>query len=178
MISHEADMPPDLIDGFVVSCRALGIQPHVEKKPKSVFSAAEDYIPTAIVVFLAKPFFDAFLKKAGEDAYGAFKKAFVSLLKKASALKMIVFASAEKKFDPQYPFSRVVSIYSKSPEGITMKFLFFAEGDDEYFSAATESLCDILRSGSLPRADHRPMGGIYILYYDRKSKVWTYKARK
>jgi len=89
--------------------------------------AMEDYIPTALIVFLAKPFFDAFLKKAGEDSYVTFKKGLASLVKKAAAIKVTIFASAEKKVDPKYPYSHVVSIYSKSADGFTLKFLFSRE---------------------------------------------------
>lgn len=178
MVAHEEGVPPNLISEFIGECRSLGIEPHVERKEGGAYNALEDYIPTAIMLFLAKPFLDGFLKKAGEESYAALKKALAALIRKAAAIRLIVLTSGKGKIDPQYPFSRYVAIYSRSPEGTTLKFLFYTEGDSDYFSASTEALCDMLRTGNLPRPDHRPIGGIYILHYDRQTKAWTYKPNR
>lgn len=178
MLAHESGVSPKLIGDFADECRLLGIEPQIETRESRAYNALEDYIPTAIMLFLAKPFFDGFLKKAGEDSYAALKKALAGLIKKAASVRLMVFASGEGKIDPQYPFSRYVAIYSKSPEGTTLKFLFHTEGDEEYFNASTESLCEMLRSGNLLRPDHRPLGGLYIFYYDKQSKTWAYKQNR
>lgn len=172
-------MQPQVYSPFVDECRRLGVEPQVHPRVGgNAFAAAEDYIPTALMVFLAKPFFDAFLKKAGEDSYAAFKKALAALLKRARGIKVTVVAFGDKKVDPTYPFSRVVSIYSKAPDGSTLKFLFLAEGDEEYLDSSAAALCDMLRHGTLPVPDSRPAGGIHILYYDRQSKRWAYKNER
>jgi hypothetical protein len=176
-ILHFDDVPAPLIEGFVNDCKKVSIDPIVESKPSSPYNALEDYIPTAIALFIAKPFLEAFLKKAGEDSYSVLKTALKSLLKKASQVKVHIFASAPGKFDPNYPFSRYISIYSKTPQGVTLKFIFLTSREEKYYDAATEKLFEMIQNESVPQGDFRPLGNIQILYFDETTLEWKCKNR-
>lgn len=59
-----------------------GLDFRVESRPEpGMYAGVEWLIPTAVIVFLGRPYFDSFLKEAGKDHYQLLKK----MLQKMSA---------------------------------------------------------------------------------------------
>jgi hypothetical protein len=93
-------IPSSVIDPFISECVRLGVPFEAHETDPEPYAGLEDYLPTAVMILIAKPFIDAFLKKAGEDGYELFKKSLVGVLSRAREVHIKIFTSGNKKSDP------------------------------------------------------------------------------
>ena len=174
-IQHSRMLPPSIVEPFLEDCERLAIPFEAQETEPEVYAAAEDYIPTAIAVYLAKPFIDAFLKKAGEDGYQLFKKGLAALLVRAREVHLRIMTSGDKKSDPDYPFSRVVSVYSRSNDGIPIKFLFPHSLSAGEYEQAVENLALFIEDFATLEEGRR-MGHLILMEFCPDTKVWTERS--
>ncbi len=180
-VVHEEQIPQELFDTLREDLSLAHTEPYIEKVPnRGSYAGIEEYLPTAVMVLLAKPFFDAFLKKAGEDSYELLKKALVRFVKKAAEINVesITSVLTPKKVDPSYPFSRCIAIHSKLGNNPPVKFLIHTGKEEEYYSSAVSSLLEIIKSDNLPAVSEPPSCGIYVFVFDERSRSWMQKTRK
>lgn len=140
LISRQEDISSEAIEEFTEDLSRLSIPFKTEQTGRGIYNGIEHYLPTALVVLIAKPFFDAFLKKAGEDAYVLFKRSLAALIAKAAKLRVQVISAGKEKVSQQSEFSRAVSIYAKTATGVTVKFLMPAEGSEGEYRQAVDSM--------------------------------------
>ena len=184
LISRQEDIHEALLEEFVATLNALFIPFETEQRERTVHASLEYYIPTALVVFLAKPFFDGFLKKAGEDAYAAFKRAFAALVSKASSIAIRVVRSAPAKIADVSPYSRVISIYAHTASGIRLKFLLPATTTEAEALIVLDSLLSLLQDHySSPGTDTLSVilstsktRFLRVLHYDAATNTWSLLA--
>jgi hypothetical protein len=170
-IQHADFIPSSVIDPFIQECERLGVPFEAHQTESEPYAGLEDYLPTAVMILLAKPFLDAFLKKAGEDGYELFKKSLVGVLSRARAINIKVFASGDKKSDPEYPFSRVFSVYSKSVSGTPVKFLFPHSLSDVDYEVAIGEMTALLEDmAMIPHG--RRMGSLILLEFSIDTMKW------
>ena len=174
-IQHLNILPSTLTGPFFDECERLSIPFEVHETEPQPFNAVEDYIPTAIAIYLAKPFIDAFLKKAGEDGYILFKNALARLASRAREVRLRVMTSGDKKSDPNYPFSRVFSIYSKSACGTPVKFLFPHSLTDAEYDEAIETLALFLEDTPALESGRR-MGHLILMEFNLETKSWVERS--
>lgn len=174
-IEHANYLPSSVIEPFISECERLGVPFEAHETEPEPYAGVEEYLPTAIMILLAKPFIDAFLKKAGEDGYNLFKKSLVGLLSRAREVRVKVLTSGDKKSDPDFPFSRIFSVYSKSATGIPMKFLFpHSLSDSEYGTAIDEMTALLQDTSGLPAG--RRMGSLILMEFSKERRVWVERS--
>jgi len=174
-IQHGRIIPSSVIKPFIDECERLSVPFEAEESEPQPYAGIEEYIPTAIVIFLAKPFIDAFLKKAGEDGYEQFKKALAGVLSRAKAIHLKVITSGDKKSDPDFPFSRIFSVYSKATDGTPMKFLFPHSLSDSEYEIAIDTMTTLLNDTSGLNSGRR-MGSTILMEFSSSTKSWTERS--
>ena len=180
LIARQEDIPPEVVGDFTTTLSELSIPFQAEETERRIFNALEYYIPTALVIFLAKPFFDAFLKKAGEDSYVLFKRGLGALVSRASRIKVRIISNSPQKISETSPYSRVVSIYSHSPSGARIKFLLPAEDSEDECLQIIDSILSLLRENHAGDSDDQlsrilsttKTRSLKVLRYDSDSASW------
>ncbi|MDO8827317.1 hypothetical protein [Methylophaga sp.] len=111
---------------FKNAVSAQGLDVVVESRPPNgPIACAEWFIPTAIVVFLAKSYFDGFLKEAGKDHYQLLKSKLSQVTTKTMRMPRIepVLFGTKGKLRKNNPYSLALSIYAEANDGNIFKLL-------------------------------------------------------
>ncbi|HRE79260.1 MAG TPA: hypothetical protein PLL09_15695 [Flavobacterium sp.] len=170
----QKDIKPFLING---------IQVEYKIKEMRVFAALEWTIPTAIVVYILKPYFDAFLKEAGKQHFDVLSKSLKSLINKGKEMNVKLITSSEtpEKLSKNYNQSLAISVLFETKKGKIIKLLFDNDLEKEdwdyaidqmmeyvvenYENESTSKLCDVIKDFNKERA--------YKIYaiIDKKTKL-------
>jgi len=125
-VVFEEGIPDDQFAEFKDAVSASGLDVVVESRPAAgPYAGVEWFIPTAIVFFVAKSYFDGFLKEAGKGHYQLLK----SKLSKTAAKTMQspriepVLLGTKGKLREDSPYSLALSIYAEANDGNTFKLL-------------------------------------------------------
>jgi len=81
-ISYLAGTPDDAVSEFVTTVERPGLELRVQHQEPTPRASMEWLAATAVVVYLAKPYFDGFLSEMGKDHYNALKRGLVALGKR------------------------------------------------------------------------------------------------
>jgi hypothetical protein len=68
-VSYQEDVPSRVISDFLDALKTAGLTVDTKKRSIGVFMTMEWAIPTLVIAYLAKPYFDGFLSEAGKDHY-------------------------------------------------------------------------------------------------------------
>ncbi|MEQ6342916.1 MAG: hypothetical protein M3A44_15050 [Gammaproteobacteria bacterium] len=155
----------------------------VRRPPEGPFAALDWLIPTGIILFIAKPYFETILKKMAEDHYAILKSATGKLWKKFFGPKPEIERAVHGRGGvvKESPFSRSFSITAQSVHGTKITLLFPRDVTSEDFVLAIEKfellmlqhhasggadpLSSLLESRELP-----PMDWQQLIYLNPKSK--------
>jgi hypothetical protein len=126
-ISYEESIPADLFDDFDKSLREDSLNFVIDVRPNpGPCAGIEWFLPTAIIVFIGKSYFDGFLKEAGKDHYNKLKESISGLTRKTMTqprIEPIIIASHEGKIRKDNPYSLAFSIYAEANNGNRFKLL-------------------------------------------------------
>lgn len=91
-----------------------------------VMAAMEWTIPTLVVAYLLKPFFQSFLTEAGKDVYAHTKKQLKLFIAKNRTLKIKLMAASQSinKLSKTYDQSLSISVKARIHENLTITALF------------------------------------------------------
>ena len=91
----------------------------------TLFAGIEWAMPTIVVVYLLKPFFEAFLKKFGEDVYELTKSRFKRLIIKNRKIKVkrIAASKSPDKLSKSYDQSLAISLKARLDSKIIVTVL-------------------------------------------------------
>lgn len=145
-IVYPDGMPSEPFDEFCNSISSDNLCLKVHKEENLVLRASiEDLLQTAIVVYIAKPYFEAFLSEMGKDHYLTLKAAIKSLFSKLKPMHARVVTAKGTK-DRNSRYSVTYSIFAESAAGTRIKFLFpenaAVEEQETIIEAALEFLMD------------------------------------
>ena len=100
----------------------LNIEARSEPGP---FASIEWLIPTAIIAFIGKPYFEEFLKEMGKDHYRLLKSALIKLTKKSINQPRLepVIMGTPGKTQQKNPYTMAFSILAEGRSGYTFKLL-------------------------------------------------------
>lgn len=90
------------------------------------FACAEWFIPTAIAVFLGKPYFESFLKEMGKDHYNLLKKGISGLCVKTVSSRRfepVLMSSQGGKVNQNNPYTLSFSVMAETGNGYNFKLL-------------------------------------------------------
>lgn len=144
MLLHTEAIPAEYIADFVDTVRTERLELLVQSRPSRMpFAAIEWLMPTAIVAYLAKPYFDSFLKEMGKDHYGLLKDGLNKMYgrvagPKAPDLKLV---SSAGKVDEEQQYSLFFSIVVEGLDSNRFKLLIPRPiTESEYELAVSEFL--------------------------------------
>jgi hypothetical protein len=66
-------VPEEFLSHFTTIVRTDGLSLLVQSRPSLPYAGIEWYMPTALFVYIAKPYFESFLKEMGKDHYEVLK---------------------------------------------------------------------------------------------------------
>jgi hypothetical protein len=170
---YPASCPDDAMEEFLTDLAEQGIAVPVRRDDRWPMAGLEDWLVTLAAVYLAKPFFESFLKEAGRDAYVALKRSIARFwpvfFGKDRQVRVRVAASAPKKLSSGR-FSRAFSLMARTSEGM-IKLALRDDATREELDEAIATFLALLEqvyAGNGPALRYR--GGIALVAYDRDRK--------
>ena len=133
--SYQEGLPEQIARDFVDDVTGNGLNVRSKARPAGIYANIEWAIPTFIVVYVLRPYFEAFLSEAGKDHYAALKRAFLRLLAK------IYGKTPEERRKGR---SLVFSIQSATRDGRSIKFVFPEGVSHETYEQIVGDLFDLL----------------------------------
>lgn len=137
-------------------------------------------MPAAIALYLAKSFFDSFLKSLGADAYAKTKLLLAKTFSNTNSLNLTIVASGEGKIGKGTNYSRIFSIHSNTLDGRSIKFLMPDNPTEEQSEEIIGSLIDQMAAYYETSEDSQILNiilksesrGTMYLSYSFDSKSW------
>ena len=182
-VFHVATVPAEFFADFTDSVRADRLEVLVQTRPSGVpFAAIEWLMPTAIVAYLAKPYFESFLKEMGKDHYGLVKQGLKKLYARVAGpdAPEVALVSTAGKIPKDQPYSLFFSVVLEGPEGNRFKLLIprpISELEYEVAIGAFLDFADRLHSKRLDKGtvaafeDVPHVGGTVLVVYDVEAKT-------
>jgi hypothetical protein len=101
-------------------------------------------MPTAIVAYLAKPYFESFLKEMGKDHYGLVKEGLKKLYARVAgpAAPEVSLVSTAGKVDKGQPYSLFFSVVVGGPDGSRFKLLIPRPISETEYALAIEAFLE------------------------------------
>jgi hypothetical protein len=182
-ISYQDDMPEQLVLDLAKELREANVEVEIEKRPNTPFIALEWAIPTAIIVYLAKPYIDSFLKEAGKDHYLIVKEKLTKFAQKVLKIRRqtVVSSQSPNKVRADNPVSSSFSLCSITIDGRPLKFLFLGDREDDYYEYCINEIFSVLlnHAQEFPddyisnQADRLPRRSRDIyMFFDESAKKW------
>jgi hypothetical protein len=136
-------VPVDILDTFVdeVATRTLEID---IREQNNVFAGLQWLIPTAVVLFITRAYFDALFSELGKDHYAVLKRAAVSLYRRMSTIS-IVRGGTPGKIAAEPTYSMAFSIVATGEE-INLKLLVQPELSKEDAAIALDAFFALIAS--------------------------------
>ena len=182
-VSHTTSIPEDVFADFVhiVSAEKLDLQME-SREEDGPFAALEWLIPTAVVVYISKSYFDGFLKEMGMDHYALLKAGLKTLHGKliGPLVPKATVISTHGKAKGEHIYSLRYSILAEAGEGLRFKLLIRSEVSSDEYDEVLASFLTFLAAyhgGTLDGtsveqlAQARVVGTTMLLTFNSESKA-------
>ncbi|MGV3538779.1 MAG: hypothetical protein ACO1OQ_03155 [Rufibacter sp.] len=168
------NFPDIILDEIINEIDEPQLKIAVKKTSPGAFAAAEWTIPTILITYLLKPYFEEFLKEAGKDHYQKLSnwlKKFVTNTKDIS-VKTITSSGSVHKLDDSYTQSKAISLIIQTKTGKPIKLLFDNDLSKEDWENAIDSILDFVINNyenfpndeiSIKTKDLKPNKPVYVL---------------
>lgn len=157
----------------------------VKGRPESgPFACVEWFIPTAIAVFIGKPYFESFLNEMGKDHYSLLKKGIAGLcIKTVSSrrLEPVLMASPSSKITRENPYTLSFSVIAEAGNGYNFKLLLPKIDNSFNYHRATDKFIDFIAdyhsdgefslAAEIIKISDAPGGTILITYNSDADKI-------
>jgi len=80
-VSYEEQFPEEIISHFISGIASPGLDIKSEARESEPKAGLEWLVPTAVIIFIGKAYFDSFLKEMGKDHYQLLKRGVAALWK-------------------------------------------------------------------------------------------------
>ncbi|WP_110686072.1 hypothetical protein [Salinicola aestuarinus] len=172
-ISYQEDIPQGFIDEFSATVSAPRLQLKIESRSRGFYASIEWALPTLVIAYLAKPYFEGFLQEAGKDHYQALKKGILQLARR-------LHGKHPERRDRKRSllFSTIVSLQ----DGRSLKFIFPEGVSLEKYEIAVDSMYSLLSehfqmhpSDSITEIAVKLSSPSRSLYFefDPEQEIWT-----
>ncbi len=182
-IFHVDSIPANTFADFtqLISCDELNLQieSHEESGP---YAALEWLLPTAVIVYISKSYFDGFLKEMGKDHYNLLKAGFKKLSEKVigpSAPKITLLGSSGKISKEQL-YSPVFSVLAEIDSEIKFKLLISIDSSQEEYEQGIQAFLAFLYDFHLYKLDSgmieilnsaQVINGVILLAFNQETKA-------
>lgn len=184
-ILYADKVPSEFFDDFLSSISDENLNILIESRGSDQhFACLEWFIPSVIGVFLAKSYFDGFVKEAGKDHYQLLKTKLSNLSHKSLETPKIepVLFGTTGKLSTNNPYSLAFSVHAEATDGKVFKLLLPkpTEGSDytlhiyaflEYLSDFHSGVKNYGDIGYQEQAITTPGGLIFVHYNERKECI-------
>ena len=178
-LTHVEQVPSELLERFCsdIDAESLDCQ-RVQQPLPGPQAGMEWYVPTALVIFVLKPYFTSFLEEAGKDHYVLLKKSLRGLWKhffgRDRSLHVNVAEAGEKVVQPKYSLSLSISTVIENERVI--KFLIPDDCSEEEYEEGVNAFLDFVRSyhcsperHAINRAEEQGWG-LILIEYNKETK--------
>lgn len=148
-ILHEDQIPEAAFQDFADSIRAPGLIFEHEARPSGVpFAGMEWLMPTALLAYVAKPYFESFLKEMGKDHYELLKKGFNKLYERFAGpgAPDTQIIGTQGKASKEQPYSLFFSVVAEAPDGVRLKLLIPRPIESAEYEIAISKFLDMVQS--------------------------------
>ena len=139
-----------ITDDFTEKIDAPGIEIQCESRPQlGPMMCIEWYIPTALIIFIGKAYFDSFLKEMGKDHYGAFKNGMSLIWERLFSKDKVLeykLVGTKGKLTENYIYSLEFSLVGEIEQGKSFKFLFESDIGESEFRDRAELILNFLNT--------------------------------
>ena len=187
VVYQEPIITSDVVDGFEDDIQSPGLKVLLEPVPMMGARAALEWLmPTAIVAYIAKPYFESFLSEMGKDHYAISKKAFNNLrarIHKMYGERFKLVGTKGKLGSDAYKFSPVFSIESQTPFEYRVKLLIQTEIEPEQFNLAVEEYLNFLNELYNPNEQsvdsklllsNKPVSSVFLVCFNPEAGKLEY----
>lgn len=144
VLSYEDKFPPEMFADFASDIDAANLSFASEARPSGALYASFEWLaPTAIVAYLAKPYFDGFLSEAGKEHYHQFKMACAAFAAKLARVKATVVGTPGKVRTDR-PYSLIFSFETRA-DGIRIKAMIPENLSSDDAAEVVGALLDFMR---------------------------------
>jgi hypothetical protein len=182
VLSYVDILPERLFEPFKDAIQAPGLDVLVEQRPMRPQAGIHWLIPTAVVLYITKSYFDGYLKEVGKEHYQVLKKAmssfWSSFFGENRAVLATVVGTPGKLAADHEKYSLMISVVAEANSGLRFKLLFEDALSTQEFNLAVAQFLDFLQdyyAGSLDSttmsrlASTREVGKTILATYDRAS---------
>ncbi|GAB2526802.1 hypothetical protein [Rufibacter soli] len=140
------NFPDTILDEIINEIDEPTLKIAVSKVPRTPFAAIEWTVPTIVIAYLAKPYFEEFLKEAGKDHYHKLSKWLKKIVTNSKNMKVTTITSAGSthKVDTSYSQSKAISLIIQTKSGKPIKLLFDDNLDKEDWECAVDSMLEFI----------------------------------
>lgn len=176
------NIPLEYFSDFTDAVKAEGLDLVVESRPSGIpYAGIEWLMPSAIVAYLAKPYFESFLKEMGKDHYGLVKHGLQKLYTRVAGSKApeISLISTAGKTNRDQPYSLFFSVVVEGPQGRLFKLLIPKPIEKQDYEDAVAAFLEFALQLNLGMLDERtaidfddatPKGRTTLVVYDTAAK--------
>lgn len=150
-IMYEEDFSESIFDEFIdtLSSKNFSIQ-LLPREKSGPFAGVEWLLPTAVIAYISKSYFDGFLNEMGKDHYNLLKKGFLSLKEnlvgsKAPKVTLVTSSFSENKVKKDNPYSFTFSIISDADDNKKFKLLIKKDISDDEYNKTIDSFLTFLQ---------------------------------
>ena len=179
LLIYEEPVPSGVLKQFCNDVYAKGLDLRQIKAPaRGPQAGLEWYIPTLVVIFILKSYFDAFLKEAGKDHYLILKESLKGFWKQFfSAGRSLRVGMLDSKREVRHPkYSLLFSIYAVIDNKRKVKFLISNDCSEEEYAEGINEFLDFLsryhRNAKQMElnSDEGKWYGMLFVEYDKETK--------
>jgi hypothetical protein len=136
--------PDILAEKLIEEINSPNICIEINKRPTLVYAAIEWVIPTAIVAYVLKPYFESFLQEVGKDHYIILKNWLKKTVDNGRAIKVTTITSdySPDKIVNQDNQSKSVSLILQTKNDKSIKLLFDNDLEKEDWDNAIDQLLE------------------------------------
>lgn len=146
-LAYTNRIPADTFAEFrrLVEAEGLGLEVE-EREEGGAYAGFEWLIPTAVVVFIGKAYFESFLKEMGRDHYTLLKAGLKSLYSHLLGPKApeVVVVSTKEKASSDQPYSLLYSLLAEGESGIRFKLLLQRSATQQQYDATINAFLAFL----------------------------------
>lgn len=150
-IVYEEDFSKSIFDDFIDTLSSNQLSHQLLSREKSgPFAGIEWLLPTAVIAYISKSYFDGFLNEMGKDHYNILKKGFFSLKENlvgsnAPKINLVTSSFSKNKVNDENPYSFVFSIMSDANDNKKFKLLIKKDISDDEYNKTIDSFLKFLQ---------------------------------
>jgi hypothetical protein len=142
-ISYLSSIPESIVDEFRVTISHPKLDLRSESREHDIYAGVEWFLPTALVVYISKSYFDGFLKEMGKDHYLLLKNALIKIKSKLQEYKL---TASKGKISKESIYTFSFSIYAEADNDQRFKLLIQKDIAETEYEEIIEAFLNFLSS--------------------------------